>query len=111
MEVRGFVPRLFEHFACCDVAVGQCGASSTTELSALRKPFLYFPIDGHYEQELVASRLARHGLGRRMTLKGLSPEALALAMHEESQRTIGETRLPVEGARRAAEHIRRVLDG
>jgi len=44
-EVRGYLPRLYEMYAGCDVAVVQCGASSTTELSALRKPFIYFPID------------------------------------------------------------------
>ena len=92
VEVRGHVPRLYEHFACCDVAVGQCGASSTTELSALRKPFIYFPIDGHYEQELVAARLRRHGLGRRMSLRDTTPEMLADAIHQEYGRSIAELR-------------------
>ena len=105
VEVRGHVPRLYEHFACCDVAVGQCGASSTTELSALRKPFIYFPIDGHYEQELVAARLRRHGLGRRMSLRDTTPEMLADAIHQEYGRSIADSGLPVGGAARAAEHI------
>ncbi len=37
IELRGYVPRLHELYACCDVAVVQCGASSTTELSAHRR--------------------------------------------------------------------------
>ena len=110
VEVRGHVPRLYEHFACCDVAVGQCGASSTTELSALGKPFIYFPIDGHYEQELVAARLRRHGLGRRMSLKDTTPETLADAIHQEYGRTIADSGLPVDGAAKAAAHILRALD-
>jgi hypothetical protein len=110
VDVRGHVPRLFEHLACCDVAVGQCGASSTTELSALKKPFIYFPVDGHYEQELVAARLARYGLGRRMSLKETTPDDLAVAIHEESQRVVADSGLPVDGAARAAKHILYVLD-
>jgi len=110
VEVRGHVPRLYEHFACCDVAVGQCGASSTTELSALGKPFIYFPIDGHYEQELVAARLRRHGLGRRMSLSDTTPEMLADAIHQEYGRSIADSGLPVDGAAKAAAHILRALE-
>jgi predicted glycosyltransferase len=110
VELRGHVPRLYEHFACCDVAVGQCGASSTTELSALGRPFIYFPIDGHYEQELVAARLRRHGLGRRMSLRETSPAMLADAIVEERARTVTVRALPVEGAAKAAAHILRTLE-
>ncbi len=46
-----------------------CGASSTTELAALSTPFLYFRVDGHFEQEFVASGLTRPGVGRRMAAR------------------------------------------
>jgi len=49
IEIKGFVPRLYEHFAACDLAIVQGGATSTLELTALRKPFIYFPIEGHCE--------------------------------------------------------------
>jgi UDP:flavonoid glycosyltransferase YjiC (YdhE family) len=106
IEVREYVPRLYEHFACSDVAVVQCGASSTTELCAVGTPFLYFPIDGHFEQELVAARLARYDAGRRMSLKATTPEALAAAICEQRGRTRVQA-MPVDGAARAAEEILR----
>ena len=69
VDVRGYVPRLYEHFAACDVAVVQGGGTSTLELTALRRPFVYFPLEGHAEQTLVvAKRLARQGAGRAAEL-------------------------------------------
>ena len=63
------MPRLYEHFAACDVAVVQGGGTSTLELTALRPPFVYFPLEGHAEQTLVvAKRLARQGAGRAAEL-------------------------------------------
>lgn len=69
VDVRGYVPRLYEHFAACDVAVVHGGGTSTLELTALRRPFVYFPLEGHAEQTLVvAKRLAREGAGRAANL-------------------------------------------
>ena len=112
MEVRGYVPRLYEHFASSDVAVVQCGASSTTELAALRKRFVYFPVDGHFEQEMVAARLARYGVGRRMSLLGTTPAELADAILGEYalSGTSAPSCLPTDGARNAAMHILKVLE-
>jgi UDP-N-acetylglucosamine:LPS N-acetylglucosamine transferase len=115
VEVRGYVPRLYEHFACSDVAVVQCGASSTTELAALRRPFIYFPIDGHFEQEIVAARLARYGVGRRMSLSRTTPAELAAALRGACASSAispspSSPTLPTDGARNAAGHILRVLD-
>lgn len=110
VEVRGYVPKLAEHHACCDVAVVQCGASSTTELAALGTPFIYFPIEGHFEQEFVAARLARHGAGVRMSLTKTAPDDLARAIHEQYVSPGTPTPIPVDGARNAARHIASVLD-
>jgi UDP:flavonoid glycosyltransferase YjiC (YdhE family) len=107
--MRGYVPRLHEHYACCDVAVVQCGASSTTELAALRTPFIYFPIDGHFEQEAVARRLTRYGAGRRMSPKRTTPKALAEAIRHEYGRTMTHAAMPVDGAVKASKHILRAL--
>jgi UDP-N-acetylglucosamine:LPS N-acetylglucosamine transferase len=111
VTVRGYVPRLYEHYACCDAAVVQCGASSTTELCSLGTPFVYFPIDGHFEQELVAGRLARYGAGRRMSLRQTTPEALACAICQELARPVEPCAMPVQGASRAAEQIWRTWEG
>lgn len=51
VQVHGYVPRLHEHFAACDVAVVQGGGTSTLELTALRRPFVYVPLEGHAEQK------------------------------------------------------------
>jgi hypothetical protein len=44
LEKRGYLPDLFEHLACADAAVVQGGLSTTMELVALRRPFIYFPL-------------------------------------------------------------------
>jgi hypothetical protein len=111
VKVIGYVPRLLEHFACCDAAVVQCGASSTTELAALGIPFVYFPIEGHFEQEVVAARLARYGIGTRASLRSTTtPEGLAQAVLEAIKRGSAATAMPLHGAAGAARHIMKVLE-
>lgn len=110
IEVFGHYPKLYELFAACDVAVVQCGASSTTELSALRTPFIYFPIEKHFEQELVASRLARYKVGKRMSLKTTTPELLAEEIYHLYGNQTASGSMPVDGANKAADHILKVLD-
>ena len=67
-EARHSVRNLYEHFAACDLAIVQGGGTTTLELTALHRPFLYFPLEGHSEQELaVAGRLQRHQAGIRMS--------------------------------------------
>lgn len=105
VAVLGYVPRLHEHFACADAAVVQCGASSTTELAALGTPFVYAPIEGHFEQEVVASRLARYGAGRRLRLKSATPETLARAIIEALELERPGLTMPLQGATGAARHI------
>ena len=41
LQKRGYVPELFAHLACADVAVVQGGLSTTMELVATRRPFIY----------------------------------------------------------------------
>jgi len=78
MEIKGYVPRLYEHFAAGDLAIVQAGGTTTLELTALQKPFLYFPIEGHCEQELyVSARLARHKAGVKLLLSKTTPQQLA----------------------------------
>lgn len=110
VDVLGYVPRLYELFAACDVAVVQCGASGTSELAALGRPFIYAPIDGHFEQEVVAARLARYEVGRRMSLRSTTAEALAQMVFEGLGRTSPHASMPVDGATRAAQHILATLE-
>jgi UDP-N-acetylglucosamine:LPS N-acetylglucosamine transferase len=43
VEVKGFVPDLYQHYAASDLVIVQGGFSSTFELTALKRPFIFFP--------------------------------------------------------------------
>jgi UDP:flavonoid glycosyltransferase YjiC (YdhE family) len=107
---KGYVPRLYEHLATSDLAVVQGGGTVTLELTALGRPFIYFPIPGHCEQQVhVAGRLRRHGAGVQMDSLNTSPDALAEAMVRNLGGEVETGHVPVEGARVAAEKISRLL--
>jgi len=109
VEVREFIPNLYEHFAACDLAIVQGGATSTLELTALRRPFIYFPIAGHSEQASVARMLEQHGAGVRMDFSKVTPAVLAdkITSHLGSKMTYPE--IPSNGAQKAAELISQLL--
>ena len=67
LEVHGYVDRLYRHLCVCDLAVVQGGLTTTMELAAAKRPFLYFPLGHHFEQNFhVRHRLDRYGAGRCM---------------------------------------------
>ncbi len=110
VDVRGYVPRLYEHLAACDLAITQCGGTTTLELTALRRPFLYFPIEEHFEQQVhVAGRLARHRAGVRMAFSRTTPELLAEAIIEHLGKEATWPPIRTDGARRAAQLISQLL--
>jgi predicted glycosyltransferase len=109
VEVRGYVQRLYEHLAACDVAVVQGGGTTTLELTALRRPFLYFPLENHFEQNrVVAARLARHRAGERRLYSRTTPLALAEAIVAQLGRAPTWPPVATDGALRAAELIQRL---
>jgi predicted glycosyltransferase len=110
VQIRGYVPRLYRHFAACDLAIVQGGGTSTLELTALRRPFLYFPLDGHFEQEVhVARRLARHGAGIKMCYRETTPDGLAAMALSHIGSEVDYPAIQTDGARKAAEVIAHVL--
>jgi hypothetical protein len=110
VEIRGYVPALYEHFAAADLAIVQGGGTTTLELTALRRPFLYFPIEGHSEQEIaVAGRLARHGAGVRMNLSQTSPQELATTILANIGKEVAYSPIATDGSGRAAELICRLI--
>lgn len=110
VEIREYVPRLYEHFASCDLAIVQAGGTTTIELTALRKPFLYFPIEGHCEQEeYVSGRLARHHAGVKMKLSETIPQKLADQVVANIRKSVDYTAIPVDGALKAARYITDLL--
>lgn len=55
------------------------------ELTALRRPYIYFPLEDHFEQNLVvAKRLARHRAGNRIVYAQTPPEKLAEGLSANS---------------------------
>ena len=65
--MRAYVHELYRHLAACDLAVVQGGLTTSMELTANRRPFLYFPLRHHFEQNFhVRHRLERYGAGRCM---------------------------------------------
>jgi predicted glycosyltransferase len=103
VEVRAFVPELYRHLAVCDLAVVQGGLTTTMELAAARRPFLYFPLRDHFEQNRhVRHRLARYGAGRYMDYDASPPEVIAEAIAAEINRPIDYRPVETDGAARAA---------
>jgi hypothetical protein len=106
VEIRKYVPRLYEHFAASDLAIVLGGGTSTLELTALRRPFLYFPIEGHFEQEIsVASRLARHRAGERMLFSETTPTQLAEKTISNLGKDVNYVPVNTDGAQKAAQII------
>jgi UDP:flavonoid glycosyltransferase YjiC (YdhE family) len=111
VEVRGYVDRLYEHFAASDLAIVQGGGTTTLELTALRRPFLYFPLEQHFEQQhTVASRLARHRAGVRMRFSTTTPSSLAAEVLTHLGTTVGYPPVPTDGARHAADILSGMLE-
>jgi predicted glycosyltransferase len=110
VEVRTFVPDLYKHLAASDLAVVQGGLTTTMELTAARRPFLYFPLRNHFEQNRhVRHRLERYGAGRFMDYDASPPEIIAEAIAEEIDRPVDFRPVASDGAARAASLIAEVL--
>ena len=107
VEVRGYVPGLWRHLAVCDLAVVQGGLTTTMELVANRRPFLYVPLRDHFEQQFhVTHRLRRHRAGRRTDIEELrDPELFAKTLADEIGREVDYLDVPSDGARRAAARL------
>jgi pimeloyl-ACP methyl ester carboxylesterase/predicted glycosyltransferase len=110
LEVRPYVHELYRHLAACDVAVVQGGLTTCMELTAARRPFLYFPLAHHFEQNFhVAHRLGRYNAGRRMDFATATPEVVADAIATEIGREVDYRPVETDGASRAAALIAELL--
>jgi predicted glycosyltransferase len=110
VEVRAFVPELYRHLVACDLAVVQGGLTTTMELAAASRPFLYFPLANHFEQRRhVRHRLDRYGAGRFMEYATSTPDAIAEAIADEIDRRVDYRPVESDGAARAAALIAEVI--
>ena len=103
VEVHGFLPDLDLHHAACDVAVVQGGLSTTMELTAARRPFLYVPLEHHFEQQVhVRHRLTRHRAGRALAYAETDPDRIAEELAAALAQPVDYLPVPSDGAARAA---------
>jgi predicted glycosyltransferase len=110
LEVRPYVHNLYRHLAACDLAVVQGGLTTAMELTANERPFLYFPLAHHFEQNLhVHHRLERYGAGRRMDFEETEPSDVAAAIADEIGREVDYRPVETDGARRAAGRLAEML--
>jgi hypothetical protein len=110
VEVRAFVPDLNRHLAACDLALVQGGLSTAMELVAAGTPFLYFPLQNHFEQNVhVAHRLECYNAGRRMDFAASDPDAIAAAMAAELSSPRRSKPVEAGGAARAAAMLAELL--
>jgi predicted glycosyltransferase len=110
LEVRAYVHNLYRHLAACDLAVVQGGLTTAMELTAHGRPFIYFPLAHHFEQNFhVAHRLERYGAGRRMDFETARAGDIADAITAEIGRDVDYRDVETDGARRAATRLAEML--
>jgi pimeloyl-ACP methyl ester carboxylesterase/predicted glycosyltransferase len=110
LDVRGYVPNLHEHLACCDAAIAHGGLTTGMELVAARRPFLSFPLRNHFEQRFhVSRRLRRYGHRGEMDYREATPETIVRAVRDALARAVDYAEVPADGAARAAGIVARVL--
>ncbi|HKP19997.1 MAG TPA: hypothetical protein VJT68_00660, partial [Thermoleophilaceae bacterium] len=100
----------YRHLAVCDLAIVQGGLTTSMELTANRRPFLYFPLRHHFEQNFhVRHRLGQYGAGRCMDFDTDGPSQIAQAIAEEIGREVDYKPVETDGAARAASLIAELL--
>jgi pimeloyl-ACP methyl ester carboxylesterase/predicted glycosyltransferase len=110
LDVRAYVHNLYRHLAACDLAVVQGGLTTAMELTANRRPFLYFPLRHHFEQNFhVRHRLGRYRAGRCMDYDDSPPETIAAAIAAEIGCKVDYRPVETDGAARAAARIADLL--
>jgi pimeloyl-ACP methyl ester carboxylesterase/predicted glycosyltransferase len=110
LDVVPYVHNLYRHLAACDLAVVQGGLTTAMELTANKRPFIYFPLRHHFEQNFhVAHRLQRYGAGRRMDFDDSTPTDIAAAIAEEIDRAVTYRDVETDGATTAANRIAKLL--
>jgi predicted glycosyltransferase len=108
IEYRAYVDHLYEMLAAIDVALVQGGLSTCMELVAAQRPFLYFPLEGHFEQQIhVPHRLTNYGVpaDARVAFAQASPASIAERLAGAIRGRPQYEGIAGDGARRAAEKL------
>jgi pimeloyl-ACP methyl ester carboxylesterase/predicted glycosyltransferase len=110
LELHGYVHRLYEHLCVCDLAVVQGGLTTTMELTAAKRPFLYFPLGHHFEQNFhVRHRLDRYGAGTCLDYATSDPDLVAARIGELAGKPVSYRDVETDGAARAAQLIAELI--
>jgi predicted glycosyltransferase len=110
MDVVGYVHDLFRVLACCDLAVVQGGLTTTMELVANRRPFIYIPLRNHFEQNVhVVHRLRQYGAPAPTFYEDTTPSKLAQLMRERLGKPVDYRPVETGGAFDAAKNILSLL--
>jgi hypothetical protein len=111
VRVRGFVPDLADYLGACDIAVVQGGLTTCMELTAAGTPFVYLPLEHHFEQNFhVRHRLDRYSAGRRMRYADTAdPDLLAKIIVDEMTASPRFRPVETDGAKRAAAMLAELL--
>jgi pimeloyl-ACP methyl ester carboxylesterase len=111
MTAVGYVHDLFRTLACCDLAVVQGGLTTTMELVANRRPFIYVPLRNHFEQNHhVVHRLRRYGAPEPTYYDEATPVLLAAQMLDRLGSSVEYEPVETGGAARAAQLIAPLLE-
>jgi UDP-N-acetylglucosamine:LPS N-acetylglucosamine transferase len=80
------------------------------ELTAARRPFIYFPLRDHCEQNFhVRHRLERYHAGRCMDFDDATPENVSTAIESLLSQPVAYREVETGTARRAAQLIAELL--
>lgn len=110
VTIVGYLPELYKHLAAADLSIVTGGGTITLELTALQKPFLYFPLEKHFEQEVfVAQRCERHKAGVKMKFSETNPENLTREVVNNINKKVQYSPIPIDGAKKAANIIAQFL--
>jgi UDP-N-acetylglucosamine:LPS N-acetylglucosamine transferase len=110
LQVVPYVHNLYRHLAACDVAVVHGGLTTSMELTAQKRPFIYFPLGHHFEQNFhVRHRLERYRAGRCMDYDDSPSERIAAAIAEEVDREVDYCAGELDGTTRAARRLAELL--
>ncbi|MBU6496215.1 MAG: glycosyl transferase [Acidobacteria bacterium] len=82
LEISKFEPHLCEAMASASVTVSQCGYNTALDIIRAGVPALVVPYDadGETEQAFRATRLARKGVVKSLSMDDLTPETLSGAI-------------------------------
>jgi predicted glycosyltransferase len=108
--IHGYLPSLHHHLAAADVAITQGGLTTCMELTAARVPFIYVPLQNHFEQTFhVPARLTRHNAGHQLPYAACTPTTLTDTLAKLLTNPVDYLPLPATAADTAATHLAELL--